>query len=252
MKLTFALAFTLLSGSLYAQRLTGILMGEITRMPLAHATISAGSATTLSNAYGIFTINAKPADSIRINCAGYSYYAFKPSKINTRDTIVIYLKPTAYKLAEVKIKANRDFKAESLRMRKDFASVYAYKAPKLTDAVERINPYLDIPYDYINARNSTVSIVSVNMLQLISFFNKKKDQTSKLQKTLLKQESENYMASVFSKEKVQEATGLKGDSLQRFMDRYRPGMAQLRKMSDYELMAYIRKFYGEYKSPAKR
>ena len=94
-------------------------MGEITRLPLAHAAITTGGTTTLSNAYGIFNINAKTADSVRISCAGYTYYAFKPAKINTRDTIIIYLKPVAYNLAEVKIKANRDFKAESLRMRKE-------------------------------------------------------------------------------------------------------------------------------------
>jgi hypothetical protein len=251
MKLTLALALILLTGNLYAQRLTGILMGEVTRLPLAHATIAAAGTATLSNAYGMFSINAKTTDSIRISCAGYSYYAFKPVKINPRDTIVIYLKPVAYNLAEVKIKANRDFKAESLQMRKDFASVYAYKPPKATDAIKRINPYLDIPYDYINARNSTVSDVSVNVLQLINFFNKKKDHTSKLQQTLLKQESENYMTGIFSKEKVQQATGLKGDSLKIFMDRYRPGMAQLKKMSDYELMTYIRGCYVEFKSPVR-
>lgn len=246
MKLTVAFAFILFSSNAFAQRLTGILLGEVTRLPLAHATIATGGTTTLSNAYGIFTINAKTADSVRISCAGYTYYAFKPAKINTRDTIIIYLKPVAYNLAEVKIKANRDFKAESLRMRKDFASVYAYKAPKVTDAVNRINPYLDIPYDYINARNSTVSLVGLDVLKLVSFFNKKKDRTNKLQQTLLKQESENYMLSIFSTEKVQAVTGLKGDSLQRFMSRYRPGMAQLRKMTDYELVTYIKRCYSEF------
>ena len=46
-----------------------------------------------------------------------------------------------------------------------------------------------------------------------------------------------------------EITHLKGDSLQTFMDKYRPSVADAKTMTDYEVMLYIKKCYGEFIKP---
>jgi hypothetical protein len=252
MKLTTTALLLLITCNVCAQRLTGLLMGDVTRMPLAYAKVTSGTTETLSGPDGIFTLKGiRFTDSIRITCAGYEYHAFKPASVNRKDTLVIYLLPIAYALKEVNIKAKRDARADSLRLRKEFASVFAYRAPKLTDAL--INKHYDIlKYnDFITSYNNTSDIVGFNVLSVISMLSKKKEATSHLQQILLKEEANNYQAQVFSRDKVIELTGLKGDSLQTFMDKYRPTWSQLHKMSQYELIAYIKKSYSEFSGDKK-
>jgi len=248
MKLRLTILLLLLNAGAYGQRLTGMLMSELTRIPLAHATVSAGNNTAQSDAYGIFSISIANTDSIRINCAGFSYYAFKPVIKNKADTLVIYLSPSSFSLKEVNIRSTRNTKADSLRNRKEFSNVFAYKGKHLSDAMVTIDPYVDIPYDYITARNSTASIVGFDVLKLVSLLTKK-DQTTHLQKIMIQDEADNYVDHQFSKQKVVAITNLKGDSLQTFMIRYRPGIAQAKKMNDYEMITYIKKCYTEFVAP---
>lgn len=235
-------------GVLKAQRLTGLLLGEENRTPLAHATITAGANTAQSNASGVFTLNIPPqTDSARIVCAGYARYAFKPKFNLKKDTQVIYLQLIIYNLKEVKIKSIRDFKADSLRTRNDFAGVFKHKGTSFSDVFPAVDINKKAYEDYITTRNITTQLVTVDVLQVISLLSKKKDKTSKLQQVLLKEEAENYVDSRFSKDVVKAVTGLKNDSLQVFMQRYRPTKNQLITLSDYGLVSYIKESYSEYK-----
>lgn len=246
MKLTATFLLLLLGAAASAQKLTGLLMGELTRMPLAHAAITTGDQVVLSSPYGIFTISHKPGDSVRISCAGYDNYSFMPKPGRRADTMVIYLQPKSYALNEVTVRAKRDFKADSINTRKMFANVFAYKGTSLGDVMIKRDPGLYVPSNYIDAPNNTTQIVGFDVLRLVSFLSKKKDKTIKLRKTLLQAETNNYIDHHFSPEKVADITGLKGDSLRTFMERYRPSAATLKKMTDYEVVNYIKKCYAEF------
>lgn len=246
MKITTAILLLLLGFTASAQKLTGLLMGELTRMPLAHATISSGGQVVVSNPYGIFSVNTKPGDSVRITCAGYAYHAFMLKSVNRTDTLVIYLQPMSYVLNEVTIRGKRDLRADSLSNRKAFANVFAYKGTSLSDVMIKHDPGAYVPYNYIDAPNNTTQIVGFDVLRLVSFLSKKKDKTTKLKRTLLRSEVDNYIDQRFGREKVSGITALKGDSLRTFMDRYRPAPEKLKKMTDYEIVNYIKKCYGEF------
>jgi hypothetical protein len=250
MKVILLFILLLFSRQTQAQQLTGMLMGEFTRMPLVNAKITAGNNAVLSNPSGVFIINIPPhTDSIRITAAGYTPYAFRPGSTNRADTLVIYIKPIAYALKQVNIKANRNFKADSLRLRKEFGAVFAYKAPKVTDALyKRPVPNPDIPDDHITSQRNATSIVGVDLLSVASLLSKKKNKTSHLQSILLQQEANNYADQLFSKQKVTLITGLQGDSLRNFMEQYRPTGIQLKKMTDYELVIYIKESYIKFKA----
>ena len=247
MKFLFTLLLLTLPGWLSAQKLTGLLLGEIGRMPLVNATVTAGNNSAQSNRAGVFTINIPPsADSVRINCAGYAKYAFKP-KANQKDTLIIYLQLMVYNLKEVKVKSTRDFKADSLRTRNDFARVFRYKSTSFSDMFPDVDINKMVFDDHMTARNNTTQLVTIDVLQIVSLLSKKKDKTSKLQQVLLKEEAENYVDSRFSKDMVKDVTGLKNDSLLLFMQKYRPTQTQLIKLNNYELVTYIKKSYTEFK-----
>ena len=239
----------MLAGQVNAQRLTGMLMGDVSRLPLAYAKVTSGSTTVISGPNGIFTLTGiRVSDSIRITCAGYLPYAFKPASVNRKDTLIIYLQPTGYSLKQVNIKAKRDARSDSLRLRKEFGSVFNYKAPTFSDAL--INKHYEIVgyNDFITSYNNTSAIVGVNVLSVINLLSKKKAPKSRLQQILIKEEIADYSARAFSGDKVTAATGLKADSLKTFMDKYRPDNSQLRAMSDYEVISYIKKCYAEFKT----
>jgi hypothetical protein len=80
-------------------------------------------------------------------------------------------------------------------------------------------------------------------------FGKNRTPQSKLQQKLIKEEEEQYLDNTFSKRKVQNLTGLKGDSLQAFMQLYRPNTDAAKYMSDYDIILYIKKNYHEYIEP---
>ncbi len=48
---------------------------------------------------------------------------------------------------------------------------------------------------------------------------------------------------------VQNLTGLTGDSLQTFMQLYRPNIDTAKYMSDYDIILYIKKSFQEYIKP---
>jgi hypothetical protein len=159
---------------------------------------------------------------------------------------VIYLQPISYALKGVTIRSNRNTKADSTRMRKEFANVFAYKPMKVTDVFTTKNPSAYVPSNYIDAPNNTTNIVGFDVLRLVNFLSKKKDPTSRLKQQLLKEEAIKYVDHSFSSSRIKAITNLKGDSLQVFMERYRPNPVKAQKMTDYEMVMYIRKCYAEY------
>jgi hypothetical protein len=248
MKVIVTLIIILFASPAMGQQLKGLLLGDFTRMPIVNAKVTAGKNAVLSNPSGVFNISIPPhTDSIRITAAGYQPYAFKPTGGNGKDTLVIYLNPVAYALKQVSIKGKRNLKADSVRLRKEFGAVFNYKGPTLGNIFyNRPMPNMNIPDDHITAPNNATSIIGFDLLSVASLLSKKKDKTTHLQNVLLKEEASNYTDQVFSRQKVSNLTNLKGDSLQKFMDKYRPDISRLRKMTDYELVTYIKKSYAEF------
>ena len=94
--------------------------------------------------------------------------------------------------------------------------------------------------------------MSINLLSVIDMLGKNKAPQSKLQKILLKDEEDDYVDRFFSPEKVSSLTNLKGDSLQNFMNQYHPDIKKVKKMSDYDMVSYIKKSYTEYRKSGSK
>jgi hypothetical protein len=245
-KLLITACLMLCCSWLYAQRLSGIVLDRNTLMPIPHTTISTPKQAVFTSALGQFTItNLREGDTIKITCVGYkSHFLVYSQKVT--DIIPIYLEQTTTSLQSVVIIGRRPSNTDSIKLRKEFAPVFAYKGTTFKD-VFIPNSTNILPYnDFITSTNNMTTMLSVNLLSVIDWLGKNKTPTSKLQQTLLRDEQSNYVDQVFSRPKVIELTHLKGNSLQNFMDKYRPSSAVAHTMNDYEVMIYIKKCYREF------
>jgi hypothetical protein len=244
-KLIFALLIGY-SAAVYAQDLKGVVKDVNSRLPIANAKIITSKVTILTNSEGKFTVgNFKPGDFIAIRIMGYVTTEVTVDKLG--DTLRIYLKQDPIALQEILIKGKRNYKLDSLNLRKEYASAFAYKGPSFTDMfIEKGGRKNDYVPSFTNPR-STASLVSLNLFQVASLFGKKKVQNTRLKQTLIRAEQLNYVDEVFSKDKVQSLTGLKEEeALIKFMNLYRPSIVTLKKMTSYELTVYIKKCYEEF------
>jgi hypothetical protein len=239
------LVLMLLSSNLFAQRIAGIVIDKNTYLPVGNAFVGTRSSQGISNLQGKFILGSiKPGDTLRITCVGYKPYQMVTGFLKT-DTLRCYIDPASTVLNEVRIKAKRNAKADSLRNRREYASVFNYRGATVKDAfITRSTKY--VPSNNITADKSTATILSVNLLSVIDMLGDHKTPQSKLQKVLLKDEENEYVDRFFSPEKVSSVTNLKGDSLQNFMNQYHPDIKKVKKMNDYDMVTYIKDSYSQY------
>ena len=247
MKILVLLILVLFSDRLFAQILTGYVFDESTKKPIPSATVRAGLQIVITSESGNFNLKSINAgDKITVSHISYKPYYFIS---NAETSTNVFRKINTTVLNSVVITGLRDYKMDSIRIRKEFSSGFNYKMPSWKD-VFIAKPFNDYSRRQ-NTGNSFNSILSVNLLQFAALLSKNRTPLSKLQKTLLKDEEDQYVARVFSKEKVASITALKGDSLQTFINRFRPSVSAIKQMTEYELINYIRKSYSEFLSSDK-
>jgi hypothetical protein len=211
-----------------AQVIIGRVLGDTTNKPVAATIVTHSGHQTSSNTNGEFSIPVSgTGDTIKVFAMGYKIYLF-PVKDLAKSNIIIRLKPISIMLRDVVIRAGRNHKKDSISLRKDYAQVFNYKPPKVTDAFTG------------NPSNVPFAFVSIDLITLFNAVNKKNDPTYKLKKELLRDEQGDYIATRFNKGLVNRITGLKGDSLNTFMDKYYPTADWVQKTSDYDIIQYIK------------
>lgn len=250
MRLFLLIFFISLSNLVFSQHLTGLVIDEATKKPIRNARVVTSSNDTYTTSTGSFILsNFQSGDTITVSHQGYEVYRIQHSNRSITDTLIILLKNSSIVLEEVRINGIRNYRMDSLNKRKEYAHFFDYKAPKLKDIFITKSPNGSTQYSPF--QNSTSSLVSVNLLSVFALLSKNKAPTSKIQKQLIKDEEYNYVNNRFSKEKVQSLTALKGDSLQNFMNEYRPSIQEVKQMTDYQLILYIKKSHETFNKSYK-
>ena len=120
------------------------------------------------------------------------------------------------------------------------------------DSLTRRNYYNDIfaKQPGITGRNTPSGGFGISLSPL-SYFSREAKQKRRLKKRLFKQEEESYVDRSFPVEWVSKLTGLRGDSLTRFMSLYRPSYKFCRKNSREKMLLYINDKLKEFKKADK-
>ncbi len=232
------------ANSLFAQEVNGVVKDVSSRAPIANAKVITSKSSIFTNGEGIFKLrDVKVGTALAIRIMGYETIELTINGLS--DTLRIYLRQSSITLNEVLVKTKRNYKLDSLDLRKQYASSFVYKGPSFSDMFIGRDPDYDSPFAFTNPK-STASLVSLNLLQVASLFGKKKVQNTRLKQTLIRDEQLNYVDEIFSKEKIKSITGLEGEALIKFMDFYRPSILNLKKMTGYQLTLYIKKSFEEF------
>jgi hypothetical protein len=240
MRYLLLILLTLLCIDASAQLVTGIVIDKNTRKPVEYILVSASTTNTMTSELGSFTLKiTRVTDTLRIKTLGYKPYTRLISPWSGRLKM-IELEPQSIKLSEVAIVAKRNYLRDSVNNRKQFAKEFAFKGPKLTDIMRP------------TATNVPFAWVSVDVLSLFRLIGKKKSPQYRLQQTMLRYEREDHTNQRFTRKLVSGVTGLQGDTLNDFMNEYRPTPAQVDVMTDYNLVFYIKDSFRKFKeNPAR-
>lgn len=117
------------------------------------------------------------------------------------------------------------------------------------DSLARRNYYSNI-YEKqpgITGRNTPSNGFGIS-LSPVSYFSHDARQKRQLKKRLIKQEQENYVDRCFPVDWVAKVTGLRGDSLFRFISFYRPSYSFCRKNSREQMLLYVNEKFKEFKN----
>ena len=228
MKLYLFAAFTIFYLKTNAQVISGKVIDKSTRLPMRYIFVTCTSGSAFTNDNGVFTLKiTSPFDTIRIKTMGCQPYKF-PVNGWGNSVKVIELEGKSIQLGEVRITAKKNYYKDSVSLRQEFARQFNFTGPKLTDILRP------------TATNVPFAFVSIDVGMLVRALTKKHNPDYKLKQILLRDERENHVSARFNKILIADITHLRGDSLDNFMSSYRPTPAILDKLSDYELIHYIK------------
>nr|WP_294873304.1 hypothetical protein [uncultured Pedobacter sp.] len=228
LRISIFLFFMLLYLDVSAQLIKGKIIDMQTERPLGGISIQLKYTKKMSGVTGDFSLIASVTDTVWFSGLGYErrYVLVKDWK---PPIMTIALTPTSLDLEEVVIFGQRNHKADSLKLRKDFAREFNYKPIGIKDVF--INSYQP---------RGRFEFVKIDVLQLVRLLGRKNDIQNKLKKRLYEDEKQAYIDSRFGRSFVSSLTKLEGDSLDLFIEQYRPYKEELLELSDYNLMLKIK------------
>ncbi|HMK18236.1 MAG TPA: carboxypeptidase-like regulatory domain-containing protein [Chitinophagaceae bacterium] len=185
--------------------------------------------STRSGSDGSYTIAASEGDRIM-----FSRIGFMPDTATVIYSMLLALHDvTLYKeiITLKNVTVTSSYQQDSLSRRNFYSDIYK-RQPGITG--------LNTPQYGFG--------VSVSPLSYFSYRAKQKRQ---LKRSLLKQEEESYVDRSFPKEWVSRLTGLRGDSLSRFMMLYRPSYKFCRENNREKMLIYISDKLKEFKKADK-
>lgn len=215
MRLLAALFFLLLSPLLLrAQQMVGI-VSDMSGGPLPDVAIQNIHTNKgfITGNDGRFTMEVKAGQLVEFRSMGYKTARVRISSGNLPPFYRIMLEPGIQELPGIEVhKRFTDFKHDSIYYREYFKKQLEQPVATGWRAVQ-----------------SPFTALSKSNRQLVRF----REEYAWL-------EQQKYMEYTFSEKLVAQLTGLKGDSAQAYIQRFRPSYEALRTMPEYDLFSYIK------------
>lgn len=212
----------------YSQFIAGKLINSDTRLPLQFVLVTSGSGGVFSSSDGQFALKISNSfDTVRINCMGYRPFKLAANQWGS-SVKTITLEVMYKQLGEVTITGRRNYQTDSVALRQQYAREFNFRGPRFNEIVRTPSKY--VPFAF----------VTIDIGNLVKAINKKHLPQYRLQQVLLRDERESHVSARFTKKLVSGITRLQGDSLEWFMSSFRPSAAALDKLSDYDLVIYLK------------
>lgn len=229
-------SFVLFSFTVLGQQrlLSGYLKDSLTRLPIAGGTFSnpATKKKVQTDMNGFFRLPVSPNDLLYAMAPHYNYDTLRYSPL-FQDTITLYLSPVNV-MEAVTIEAGyQKYRMDSLQRRRDFEAARGHTL----NTVDRssVKPYFGLT-------------INLDRLFKRKYKNKKADEQS-----FVSGEEQAYVRYRFPPEMVAYYTGLKGDALLTFMQRYTPSYQWLRAhLAKEQVIDYLSEKLVLYRSSLQR
>lgn len=233
--INFSLALFITGGAIaQTQFKVGFIKDSSTEQPLAGVLVTNQNNRKIvhTDDKGFFRIEAYNGQILFFDKENYHFDTLRYSTMVTSDTVTILLARLANVLAGVTVTARglTKYQQDSIKRRIDFESVAGPKGQTISKA------------------NSGAG-VGINLDPLL----KKSDRSKrKAYNTFDEIEKTNYVDYRFSRDLVGGFTGLKGDELSDFIEKYRPGYDWLRAHTgDDEVFFYVNEKLKDYSAHKK-
>lgn len=209
--------------------LQGFIKDSLTQLPIARGTVSNPSKKqkALTDQNGFFRVQVLPGDLLYVSATRYRYDTVRYSVLY-QDTVVLFLVPDDVMQAVTVETGYRRYQQDSLQRRAAFEDDAGTKMSAID-----------------NSPKKTFGL-TINLDRL--FKRKYKDRASQ-ERAFNNQERQAYIDFRFSPQLVSFYTGLKGNSLVRFMQLYSPSYQWLRDHPHREeLLDYLSSMLQAYRS----
>ncbi len=226
-QLLLSIVLLLINFSVYSQTLKGIVLNGETYKPMGAVTVQdmANGHTTGTDSEGNFMLNASIGDMISFSFNGYHPIQ---KTATSYAGMGVSLLPISMRLPEYTVHELTQFQKDSVEM----TNLYSQELNRKT----------------IKPKVSTDGglVVSGLIGAPVQRMSKSYKRNKKFKETFKKDMEQKFIDSRYKPDLVTTLTGLTGDSLLRFMNKYPMEYAYARSVSDLELKAWIRDNYKEY------
>jgi len=179
------------------------------------------NAYNTSDLGGNYKIEARPGDSLVFSSAGYLPDTIFVNLSSITNNYIVFLSPKILALPFIQVNEASSYQMDSIERRNEYAFILNKKHPVKLWNEKRAGDQPGFNFSPIG------------------YFSTNEKQKRKLKRRLLQEEKDYYIDYRFSPTRVSQLTGLKGDSLRIFMQRYRPGYKFCRKANNEDLLFYI-------------
>lgn len=222
------LLVVLISPAASAQwKLQGTVYDSSRTYPLEAVTVQATNGRgTVTNQDGHYSIEVSNKDSVWFSYLGKPTQKFPVRDIRDNEHFDLALRVPMKLLKEVIVK-KRNYREDSAQNRLDYKKAFDFQRPNLGSMTS------------IGPAGAGIDINEV--IRLFQF--RKNKRMERFRARLLAQEEEKFVDNRFSRSLIHRLTGLQGEDLARFQERYRPTVDFTRYSSDYDFQLYIKLCY---------
>src|SRR5699024_2236736 len=232
MKKSF-LFLSLLSISIFSsaqQTIQGKVTNAATGEPLYSVVVlnKKSGNSTYTDTLGLYQITLNKGDSLTFHHFGFHTKKYKITPSQNHITQNVALVPKTNRLHTLEVQGKTKYEIDSLKRIQTFRHYLNLAPPQFIDK----NAHYDGGFGLV--------------FHPFTYFSKEAKRKRRFKKMFQQHEKQAYINSRYTRQLVHKTTDLQGDSLTKFMNKFRPSYRFTRKAKDLEFQSWILKHYKKW------